>query len=128
MEESAAKYTSWMRDAAFGADGCKTYVVPTAGESTAAVNRRESASYVCYFFVFLLVLNLAQSIAEIGKYPAHALSSAIVTSCLVYILYRNCVRCNGVRGFLVVSAIGAVAGTLLDPLLPRDQRRFGKDP
>ena len=77
---------------------------------------QQTPSYVCYFFVFLIVIGIVQNLVYVPTYPAYALSHATLGIALMYIMYQNCVKCNGWRGFMLTTAIGIVVGIVLDAL------------
>lgn len=89
-----------------GDDECKTFADGT----------KMKPSYVCYSFVFLLVVGVVTNLAYARDYPVYALSHATLGAGLVYVMYENCAKCNGWRGFLLTLAVSTVVGILLNAL------------
>lgn len=89
-----------------GEDNCKTFTDGT----------KVKPSYVCYALVFLIVVGVVTNLVHVGEYPAFALSQASLGAGLTYVMYENCKKCNGWRGFLLVVAIGIVVGIVLQAI------------
>ena len=89
-----------------GDDSCKAFADGT----------KMTPSYVCYFFVFVLIVGVVTNLTHVASYPAYSLSHAALGSGLVYLLYENCRKCNGGRGWLLAVAVGCVVGIVLNAL------------
>lgn len=89
-----------------GDDECKTFADGT----------KMKPSYFCYFLVFLIVLSTVTSLVQVAKYPVYSLTNAAFGAGLTYVMYENCVKCNGWRGFLLTMAVSIVVGVLLQAL------------
>lgn len=89
-----------------GENDCKTFADGTV----------QKPSYVCYFFVFLILVTTVGHLAQVQEYPVYALTHTVIGTGLVYVMYENCVKCNGWRGFLLTAAIGIVVGIVVQAL------------
>ena len=94
--------SSWIS----GDDGCKAFADGT----------KMQPSYVCYFFVFVLVVGVVTNLTHVASYPAYSLSHAALGAGLVYVMFENCAKCNGWRGWLLTTAVGVVVGIVLSAL------------
>ena len=94
-----------------GDDNCRAFADGT----------RQQPSYLCYFFVLLLVIGAVTNLLTLAfgtAPPLHAISHTILSGALTYIMYENCVKCNGVRGFLLTFVVVLILGCVINMLLP----------
>ena len=89
-----------------GDDSCKTFKDDT----------KMKPSYLCYALVFLIVVGVVTNLVHVTTYPAYSLTHATLGAGLAYVMYENCAKCNGWRGFLITAAVAIVVGIVLQAL------------
>ena len=73
-------------------------------------------SYVCYAYVFFIVITTLSVLPMLREYPTFAAAQIVSGAATMYIMFQNCVKCNGWRGFWLTAAIGMIVSILVQSL------------